>query len=66
MGHFGDRLGRKKVMVFTLLLMGLSTFLIGCLPTYAQVGVAAPVLLVAAAAAAGPLGRRRAGRRQLA
>ncbi|MGY6021543.1 MFS transporter [Streptomyces spinosirectus] len=46
LGHFGDRAGRKKVMVFTLLLMGLSTFLIGCLPTRAQVGTLAPVLLV--------------------
>ncbi|GHJ35146.1 MFS transporter [Streptomyces sp. TS71-3] len=46
LGHFGDRIGRKKVMVFTLLLMGLSTFLIGCLPTRAQAGDAAPVLLV--------------------
>ena len=47
LGHFGDRVGRKKIMVFTLLLMGLSTFLIGCLPTRAQVGTLAPVLLVA-------------------
>jgi MFS family permease len=46
LGHFGDRAGRKKIMVFTLLLMGLSTFLIGCLPTRAQVGTLAPVLLV--------------------
>ncbi|MFE9448434.1 MFS transporter [Streptomyces sp. NPDC006739] len=46
LGHFGDRLGRKKIMVFTLVLMGLSTFLIGCLPTRAQVGGLAPVLLV--------------------
>ncbi|MCI3238762.1 MULTISPECIES: MFS transporter [Streptomyces] len=46
LGHFGDRVGRKKIMVFTLLLMGLSTFLIGCLPTRAQVGSLAPVLLV--------------------
>ncbi|MFJ5303689.1 MFS transporter [Streptomyces sp. NPDC088350] len=46
LGHFGDRAGRKKIMIFTLLLMGLSTFLIGCLPTRAQVGGLAPVLLV--------------------
>ncbi|WP_081236367.1 MFS transporter [Streptomyces viridosporus] len=46
LGHVGDRLGRKKIMVFTLMLMGLSTFLIGCLPTRAQVGTLAPVLLV--------------------
>ncbi|MFG2456720.1 MFS transporter [Streptomyces sp. NPDC048523] len=46
LGHFGDRVGRKKIMVFTLILMGLSTFLIGCLPTRHQVGTLAPVLLV--------------------
>ncbi|MGP2442880.1 MFS transporter [Streptomyces sp. JW3] len=46
LGHVGDRMGRKKIMVFTLLLMGLSTFLIGCLPTRDQVGTLAPVLLV--------------------
>ncbi|MFF7647250.1 MFS transporter [Streptomyces canus] len=46
LGHFGDRAGRKKIMVFTLILMGLSTFLIGCLPTRHQVGTLAPVLLV--------------------
>ncbi|MGW0140868.1 MFS transporter [Streptomyces calvus] len=46
LGHVGDRLGRKKIMVFTLVLMGLSTFLIGCLPTRSQVGTLAPVLLV--------------------
>lgn len=46
LGHFGDRLGRKKIMVFTLVLMGLSTFLIGCLPTREQVGTLAPTLLV--------------------
>jgi len=47
LGHIGDRFGRKRVLVLTLLLMGVSTFLVGCLPTYADIGVAAPVLLVA-------------------
>jgi MFS family permease len=46
MGHFGDRLGRKVVMVGTLLLMGISTFLVGCLPTYQDAGLLAPALLV--------------------
>ena len=46
MGHVGDRLGRKRVLVATLLLMGVSTFLVGCLPTYPQVGLLAPALLV--------------------
>jgi MFS family permease len=46
LGHLGDKFGRKRVLVFTLLLMGVSTFLVGCLPTYNQWGVAAPVLLV--------------------
>ena len=45
-GHFGDRMGRKSMLVTTLMLMGVATFLIGVLPTYEQVGVAAPVLLV--------------------
>lgn len=44
-GHFGDRLGRKSTLVATLVLMGVGTFLIGCLPTYATIGAAAPVLL---------------------
>src|SRR3954471_13389397 len=39
-GHFGDRLGRKRLLVVSLLLMGAATFLIGCLPTYAGVGAA--------------------------
>ncbi len=46
MGHIGDRVGRKTVMVGTLLLMGVSTFLIGCLPTYNSIGLWAPALLV--------------------
>jgi metabolite-proton symporter len=45
-GHYGDRLGRKNVLVVTLLLMGLATFAIGLLPTYATIGVWAPILLV--------------------
>lgn len=46
MGHIGDRVGRKTVMLGTLLLMGVSTFLVGCLPTYQTIGLWAPALLV--------------------
>ncbi|MGW4728599.1 MFS transporter [Streptomyces shenzhenensis] len=45
-GHLGDRVGRKKVLVLSLILTGVATALIGVLPTYAQIGVAAPTLLV--------------------
>ena len=47
MGHFGDRLGRKSMLVWSLSLMGLATLGIGMLPNYATLGVWAPVLLVA-------------------
>ncbi|MET8752205.1 MFS transporter [Streptomyces sp. NPDC004667] len=46
-GHFGDRLGRKAVLVISLLMMGLSTACVGLLPGYAQWGTAAPALLIA-------------------
>ncbi len=45
-GHYGDKVGRKNVLVATLLLMGIATFLIGLMPTYATIGVWAPILLV--------------------
>ena len=46
MGHFGDRIGRKSMLVSSLMLMGAATFSIGLLPTYAQIGAWAPLLLV--------------------
>ena len=61
-GHFGDRIGRKSMLVLTLMIMGVATVLIGLLPTYDQIGIAAPP----AAGAARPAGlrrRRRMGRR---
>lgn len=45
-GHFGDRIGRKPLLVLTLSIMGVSTFLIGVLPTYATAGVWAPLMLL--------------------
>jgi MFS transporter, MHS family, shikimate and dehydroshikimate transport protein len=45
-GHFGDRIGRKSMLVLSLLIMGVATAAIGLLPTYAAIGIAAPVLLV--------------------
>ena len=44
-GHFGDRIGRKKTLVIALILMGVASTLIGLLPTYAMIGVAAPIIL---------------------
>ncbi|MDC0244696.1 MHS family MFS transporter [Pseudomonadota bacterium] len=46
-GHYGDRVGRKKTLVIALILMGVSSTLIGLLPTYAMIGVTAPILLTA-------------------
>ncbi|MER7796977.1 MFS transporter [Microbacterium sp. NPDC096154] len=45
-GHFGDKIGRRPMLVLTLILMGAATTLVGFLPTYAQIGVAAPILLI--------------------
>ena len=45
-GHYGDKIGRKSMLVTTLMLMGIATFGIGLLPTYHQIGVFAPILLV--------------------
>ncbi|MBL1098388.1 MFS transporter [Streptomyces coffeae] len=46
MGHFGDRVGRKSMLVVSLLIMGLATTLIGLVPTYASIGIWAPILLI--------------------
>jgi MHS family shikimate/dehydroshikimate transporter-like MFS transporter len=45
-GHFGDRLGRKTMLMLTMMIMGTGTFLIGCLPTFNQIGIWAPLLLI--------------------
>ena len=46
-GHFGDKLGRKPTLVFTFIMMGIATGAVGLLPTYAEIGVWAPILLTA-------------------
>ncbi len=45
-GHFGDKYGRKKLLQFSIILVGVATFLMGCLPTFGQIGYWAPALLV--------------------
>lgn len=45
-GHYGDRVGRKSVLLWSLVAMGMATVLIGALPTYAQAGIIAPILLI--------------------
>ena len=64
MGHFGDRLGRKFMLVWSLMLMGLATLGIGLLPTYAQIGAWAPALLTTLPLRPGLRARRRMGRRR--
>jgi MFS family permease len=46
-GHFGDRIGRKTILILTLVIMGAATFAIGCLPTYQEIGIWAPISLLA-------------------
>jgi MFS transporter, MHS family, shikimate and dehydroshikimate transport protein len=45
-GHFGDRIGRKSMLILTLMIMGIATVLIGLLPSYQQIGIAAPIILL--------------------
>jgi MFS transporter, MHS family, shikimate and dehydroshikimate transport protein len=52
-GHFGDRYGRKRVLVASMITMGVATFLVGVLPTYSVIGIWAPILLILARLAQG-------------
>ena len=61
-GHYGDRVGRKATLITTLMLMGTATFLIGCLPGVATIGIAAPILLTLLRVVQGHRRRRRVGR----
>lgn len=45
-GHFGDRIGRKRMLIITMLMMGLGTFAIGLIPSYSQIGIWAPITLI--------------------
>jgi MFS family permease len=61
-GHFGDTRGRGITLLLSVLGMGVPTVLIGCLPTYKEIGIAAPVLLVALRAAQGiAMGKQQHG-----
>ncbi len=58
-GRVGDLVGRKYTFLVTIVIMGLSTFIVGLLPNAATIGIAAPIILIIAAAGAGPRARRR-------
>ena len=62
-GHYGDRIGRKKLLMLSLVMMGVATLLIGLLPGLRQIGVWAPIALIVLRAGPGLRGRRRMGRR---
>lgn len=61
-GHFGDKIGRKKVLILTLEIMGIATVAIGLIPSYATIGIWAPVLLILVPPRTGHRARRRMGR----
>ena len=61
-GRVGDIVGRKYTFLVTILIMGLSTFIVGLLPNAATIGIAAPIILIASAPAAGSRARRRVRR----